>query len=73
MNRKGMPPWSPPRYRRCLDRECRSFLVILHYRDRAELLPLSGCTYGSHDLAAFRHALFTEQVASWTPEMPYGP
>ncbi|MBI5656408.1 MAG: hypothetical protein HZC44_06145 [Geobacter sp.] len=68
MNRKGMSPWSPPRYRQCLDREYRSFLVMLHYCDRVELLPMSG-----RDMVAFPHALFTEQIASWTPEMPYGP
>lgn len=66
-----MPPWSPPRYRRCLDRG--GILVILHYRDKAELLPMAGCASGSHAVAAFSHALFTEQIASWTPEMPYGP
>lgn len=68
-----MSPWSPPRYRQCLAREYRSFLVMLHYCDRVELLPMSGSSYSSLDMVAVPHALFTEQIASWTPEMPYGP
>ncbi len=46
---------------------------MLHYCDRVELLPMSGSSYSSLDMVAVPHALFTEQIASWTPEMPYGP